>query len=357
MTELLSPAEAVAHAARLSQASFIPSYPSIMSSEMGSVLARNDIRMVEFESQSSAISAAIGASTIGRRVFIPLASPQSISDFYSASFQRLPIVASNVSQCLATYTARSDMNDILVLRDAGWIILLAENNQEILDSIIMAYRISEEVLLPSIININGIQLREPVAVPGDKKILNFLKKPNPMKLDFKKPIAFNPPVEDYMEFKAQQQKAMDNALSAADKVCNKWKEKFGRSYSAVDSYLLDDADYAFVVAGSNSATCRAVVNKLRTDGEKVGMLRIRMLRPFPKNGITESLKNLKKVAIVDENISLGSSGIIYTELVQYYHGFACDFIAGLGRYLTERDFVEIFQRLKSSDTSERSWLL
>lgn len=355
MPELIAAPEAAAHGAGISQASFVPFAPSGLAADMSRVLAKYNLNAQEFDSQSAALNAAMGVATIGRRVFIPV-TVQCTDAFYSASFQRLPLVAANVSRCMGAHTTRSDLNDILSLRDAGWIILIAENNQEVLDSIIMAYRISEDpnVLLPSIININGLGVREPVAVPTEKKLMGFLKKPLQMKFDYKKPQAFNPPVDDYMEFRAQQQKSMGNALVAAGKTFAKWKERFGRSYSAFENYMLDDADYAFVIAGSNAATCRAVVNNLRGQGEKVGMLRMRMLRPFPD--VTEALKNVKKVAVVDENISLGSSGIIYAELAQHYHGFACDFIS-LGRHLTEQNFAEIFESLKKIDTVDRLWLL
>lgn len=350
MPDLLSSAEAAAHAARLSQASFI-SYPSPLLAGMNNVIAKHAI--AEFESQSSAMSAAMAAA-IGKRVFVPLAGPQSIGDFFSASFQRLPIVAANLSQFLGAYTARSDLNDILSVRDAGWIIFLAESNQEILDSVIMAYRLSEETMLPSVVNINTYaDFREPVHVPQDKKVANFLPA---KKADMKKAAAFNPPVEDYMEFKAQQQRAMDSASAAAEKICAKWKEKFGRSYGAAEKYMLDDADYAFVLAGFNSGTCKAAVDNLRAQGEKAGMLRIRMMRPFPAAAAAEALKNAKKVAVLDENISLGSSGIIHTELAQHYHGFSCNFIS-LGRHLTENTFMEIFQHLKKADSAERMWLM
>lgn len=354
MSDLLSTGEAAAHAARLSQASYIPFVASSLTTDMPGVLTKHNIAMTEFDSQSTAINAAMAAASIGHRVFVPL-MVQAIGEFYSASFQRLPLVAANLSHGLGVHTIRNDLNDILALRDSGWIIFLAESNQEILDSIIMAYQIAEQVLLPSVININGFALREPVAIPNEKKVSNFLKKPR-VHLDFKKPIAFNPPVEDYMEFKAQQQKAMADALSIAEKTFVRWREKFTRIYSAAEGYMLDDADYAFLVAGFNSGTCRAVVDRLRAQGEKVGMLRLRMLRPFPRSAVSESLKNIKKVAVVDENISLGSAGIIYTELAQHYHGFACDFIAGLGGYLTEQNFADIFTHLKKADTQERVWV-
>lgn len=356
MADLLSPGESVAHAVKLAQPSFIPFSPSYLSADMAGTLSKNNINMTAFESTPSALNAAMGASSLGKRVFVPI-TIDGAKEFYESSFQRLPVVAANISQCLGTYTMRNDLNDIMLLRDAGWIIFLASSNQEILDSVLMSYKISEEVLLPSIVNINGLSLREPVSVPQERKLQNFLQKPREIKLDFKKPIAFNAPVEDYMEFRSQQQKAMDNALSAAEKAFVKWKEKFGRSYGAVEKYMLDDADYAFIVAGFNAGTCRAVVDRLREQGEKVGMLRIRMLRPFPKDNISEALVSVKKVAVVDESISLGSSGIIYTEVVQHYHGFACDFIAGLGRYLNEQNFADIFSHLKKTDTTERVWLL
>jgi len=353
MTDILSAGEAAAHAARLSHASFIPFGHSPLGSSMRRVLANN--AMTEFSSHSAAMNAAMAAASVGRRVFVPV-SVQSVDGFYSASFQRLPIVAANISRSLWTHSARNDLNDVAALRDAGWVIFLAETVQEMLDGILMAYKISEDqkVMLPSIVNMNGFDIRETVDVPSDRKMAGFFSPSKPQKLDFKKAQAFNPPVDDYMEFTAQQQKSMENALAVAEKISVKWKEKFGRSYAPAESFMMDDADYAFVVAGFNAGTCRETVRKLREQGEKAGMLRIRMLRPFHAAAVLEALKNVKKTAVVDESISLGASGILHAEI---RHGFACNFIAGLGRRLTEKDFGDIFSHLKKAETPERMWLL
>ncbi len=348
MPDLLSAAEAAAHAARLSQASVLFA-PSPLSSGM---LEKSGLPVTEYESHASALSAAMSASAFGKRVFVPL-SVRSLNEFYSASFQRLPIVAANISHCMSVHSTRSDLNDIMSLRDSGWMIFLAQSNQEVLDSILMAYKISEEVLLPSVVNINGLDLREPVAVPGDKKLLNLLGKPRAR--DLRKPEAINPPMDDYAEFSSRQQAAMNAALAATEKTCMKWKEKFGRSYGSVEKYMMDDADYAFVVAGSSSLTCRAAVEKLRAQGEKAGMLRIRMLRPFPAGAIADALKSVRKAAILDESMSLGLSGILNAEISQCYRGFSCNYIC-LGKQLTERAFAEIFAHLKNSSAQERMWL-
>ncbi len=348
MTELLSPAEAAAHAARLAQAA-VHFAPSALSSGMSAIL--NPLAMAEYESHQSALAAAMAASAAGRRVFVPL-SIRSLDEFCSASFQRLPIVAANISRCTAVRSARSDMNDIMSLRDAGWMIFLAQNNQDVFDSILVAYRMSEDVMLPSIVNIN-MDVREPVAVPTEKKLLTFLNKPKIH--DFKRIVAINPPVDDYAEFRAQQQAAMNSALVAAEKTFEKWKGKFGRAYSAVEKHMMDDADYAFVVAGFNALTCRSAVDALRARGERVGMLRIRMLRPFPAAAMTEAMKNVKKAAIVDESISLGSGGILSSETARCYSGFSCNYIA-LGKRMTERMFAEMFSHLKKAEARERVWI-
>ncbi len=347
MTELISAAEAAMQGARLSSIQAFPHFPEPLSSNIAKKL--DGVDLFEVDSQSSAIAASIGSTLAEKRAFTTFSVPHAMNEFYTASLMRMPLVAACVSRGLGAYTIRQEQS-VFLLRDAGWIIFMAESNQEILDSIIMSYRISEDskVLLPSVVNIDGMpNFREPVTIPSEKKISNFIPK---LRLAGRTGAPLD---EEYGEMRASLHKAMKNAAGVIENVQNVWEDKFDRSYSSVEKYMIDDAEYAVVTAGFHSATGKAVVKKLREQGEKVGLLRIRVLRPFPENEIKEALKNVKKAGVLDQFVSAGSSAPLYGEIRPLCN--AASFVTA-GKYLNENDFAEMFSELKK-DGKERSWIL
>ena len=348
--------EAAAHGAKLAAVQSMPHFPEPLSSNIAKKIsdAAQGIDLFEVDSQSSAIASSIGSVLAEKRAFTTFSVPHAMHEFYTASFMRIPLVAACVSRGLGAYTIKSE-HSIFLLRDAGWIIFLAESNQEILDSIIMAYRISEDskVLLPSVVNIDGIpNFREPVAIPSEKKVGNFLPKLKMGKLSAKT-VAGMPIDDEYMEMRAAQHKAMKNAAVAIKKVQDIWEEKFDRSYPMVEKYMMEDAEYAIVIAGFHSSTGKAAVNRLRAQGEKAGLLRLRVLRPFPENEIKEALQQVKKAGIVDQSISPGYAGQLYTEIRPLCNAVS---FTSIGRHIQENDFIEMFSALKQ-DGKERFWLM
>jgi len=335
--ELLDSYESSAFGAKLSRIDFLADYPSslVVNKKIGEFISNGfPCDILKAESQSAALSAAIASECCEKRAFLSLKEIDSVREFSTASHMRLPIVAVSTNA--------------LAVRDLGWIIFLPESNQEILDTVIQAYRICEDnkVLLPALINID-FPIREPVLIPTDKSVNKFLPKLKlKNRLDLHKPLSLN--TDD--DFRDQQQKAMLNAIKIMEDINEKWESKFKRDYSSVEKYFLENSDYAIVIYGSDSSTAKAAVNKLREQGESIGLLRIRVLRPFPSDDIQNALKGVKKIAVIDKEVSLGSSGILYPEI----RGISSNFIAM--RRISEKNIFDIYNRLKESEKEERIWI-
>ncbi len=350
--ELLSASEASAYGAKLARVQSAPNFESPFSAAIAKSMGKisKESLIFDMETQGSAITAAIGNEASGKRTFLPISSLTSIQELRQASFMRMPIVAVNVSRSIAL---NSDQNDVMALRDLGWLMFFPENNQEILDSIILSYRICEDnrVLLPAVINIDFPAAYETVSLPTEQSIDKFLPK---LKLPAKiGDTNIGVPVENHREFIMQQQAAMNNSLKVIQKAGEQWKGVAKRSFGMTESFMLDDADYALVTVGYHSPTAKEAVIELRKN-EKVGLLRLRAIRPWPDEEIRAALKNVKKIAVIDQNVSLGSSGVLFPEVKACSDGFASNFIS-LG-YLNKKDFFDIFKKLKSQEKPERVWL-
>jgi pyruvate ferredoxin oxidoreductase alpha subunit len=303
---------------------------------------------LRMDSEHSVMSAAVGASAAGSRVFTATSSQGLLlmqEMLYIASGLRLPIVMANVSRGIsAPITLWSDHNDFLSMLNTGWIMFHAQDNQEVLDSLIMAYKISEDknVLLPSVVNMDGYVLSytdEPVIVPEQGAVDKFLGKYEPDHAFFKpgRPLIQGSAVlngRDYTYFRKQHTKACHNALDVAKKVCKQWKRATNHDYGLTESFMLKDAEVALVTQGSISTTAKAAVMQMRKVGIKAGLLRLRLIRPFPEEEVAAALKHVKAVAVVDKNVSPGKGGIMYPEIKAALYDFngpiVSGFITGLG---------------------------
>lgn len=337
--ELLTAAESVRRAAQLAQADVIHT-PSLLTADIAQGAAYTA------ESLSSAMQAAAGTVLGGKRAL--LAIPEfCLDEAFSFSFMRLPLVAACLSRSPGTLTASQDSSAALAIRDAGWLMFFPCSNQEIVDDIVLAYRISEDmkVQLPSVVVIDAHpNFAEPVFVPTGQSLKTFLPRLQ-RRIDPKKPAALTaPPGDGYSDARRLQHAAMDYSLKAAEKIYAGWKAKFRRSYSHTENYHAHDADYVFVIAGSLAQTCRGFVDAARTRGERVGMLRLRTARPFPKDQL--KLLSGKKVAVIDNAVSLGAGGILHGEVKRTV---ACtSALLGLGgRPVSEKHFADILSALKS----------
>ncbi len=375
MKELLTGNAAVATGVRLCKVDYIPAYPITPQTEIIELLSRwinegkMQARFVTYESEHSMITGAGAASLTGTRTFTATSSQGLLYAFemlYNLSGWRAPIVLANVSRALAApITMEPDHNDVLAARDSGFVQIHAETCQEVLDSVIMAYKIAEDsrVRLPVIVNLDGYYLsytREPVMIPQADEVLKFLPDYTPTfgYVNGSNPLSMGVSVLDssaYSYFKYQIHLASLNALKVHEEASAEFEELFGRRYDLTDEYLLDDADYVIVMTNSFTTMGKAAIAKLREEGKKVGILRIRMIRPFPKQEIAKKLAGKKAVAVIDQNISVGSGGILYPEIVSaLYHSrerpqAIISFVGGLGgKRISISEFRHIVSTLEGS---------
>jgi len=344
---------ATAYAAKLARVEVIPAYPitpsTLFPEKISEFVANGEMncQFVKCESEHSAISACVGASATGARVATATSS-QGLALMHEILFiaagMRLPIVMAVGNRALsAPINIWCDHQDTIAERDSGWLQFYAEKNQEALDLMLMAFRISENqnVLLPSMVGMDAFVLThtmEVVEVPDQKDVDEFLPPYKPLyTLDVNNPMtfgAFSSP-DNYMEFRYATQKAMENAPAVIDEVFAAFEKKFGRKYSRVVPYMVEDADIVFVAIGSMCGTVREAVKEMRAEGKKVGLLKITTLRPFPKEQIKKYLANAKVVAVFERNISLGFGGAVYPEISAVFVNAGqrpkiYDFIIGLG---------------------------
>lgn len=325
--ERLSGNEAAAIAMKQINPDVVAAFPITPSTEIPqyfSTFVSNgqvDTEFVAVESEHSAMSACIGAQAAGARA-MTATSANGLSlmweMIYIASSLRLPIVMSLVNRAVSgPLNIHCDHSDAMGVRDAGWIMLFSETNQEAYDNLIMAHRIAEhkDVLLPLMVCQDGFITShsiENIELIEDDKVKEFVGKykPEHYLLNDKEPIAIGPlDLQAYLfEHKAQQGIAMKNAKKVIAEVSAEFEKMTGRKYEFFEKYKLDDAETAIVCMNSTAGTTKAVVDKLRAEGKKVGLLKVRMFRPFPAEEIAEALKNLKAVAILDKADSLNAAG-------------------------------------------------
>ena len=309
-----------------------------------------DSSVSEVESELSAMSVVTGASLAGSRVFTASAS-QGLSlmyePYFRASTLRLPVVMAVANrEMISPQTLWGGPQDSLTVRDAGWLQIYVEDNQEILDTMIMAYRIAEDknVLLPINVCFDGFYLShmsERVEIPTQEQVDEFLPKyvPEHIILDPRRPMAVDPLTNGNLltEYRLKHMMGQQNALKLLEELDKVYGEKFGRSYGgAVEEYRCDDADYVIVTMGSMTGVAKDRVDKARADGKKVGLLKMRMVRPFPCDRVTKVLSGKRAFGVVDRNVSFGwNTGIIYEEICASMNRAASfvpnvPFIAGLG---------------------------
>ena len=325
--ERLSGNEATAIAMKQINPDVVAAFPITPSTEIPqyfSTFVSNgevDTEFVAVESEHSAMSATIGAEAAGARA-MTATSANGLSlmweMIYIASSLRLPIVMALVNRAVSgPLNIHNDHSDAMGVRDAGWIMLFSENNQEAYDNMLMAHRIAEhkDVQLPVMVCQDGFITShsiENIELENDEEVKKFVGqyKPEHYLLNDKEPIAIGPlDLQAYLfEHKAQQAEAMKNAKKVIKEVAEEFEKWTGRKYEFFEKYKLDDAEIAIVCMNSTAGTTKAVVDELREKGVKAGLLKLRMFRPFPAEEIAEALQGLKAVAILDKADSLNSAG-------------------------------------------------
>ncbi len=330
-----------------------------------------DTEFVAVESEHSAMSACIGAEAAGARA-MTATSANGLSYMwemiYIASSLRLPIVMSLVNRAVSgPLNIHNDHSDAMGVRDSGWIMLFSENNQEAYDNLLMAHKIAEhkDVLLPLMVCQDGFITShsiENINLEEDSEVKKFVGTYNPEHylLNSKEPISIGPlDLQAYLfEHKAQQAEAMKKAKDVILDVSKQFEEWTGRKYGLFEEYKLEDADFAIVCMNSTAGTTKFVVDKLRKQGIKAGLLKIRVYRPFPAKEIASSLAHVKAVAILDKSDSLNAAGgALFTDVtsgmqVNNVNVPTVSYIYGIGgRDVPAEQIESVYEDLKKIVTS------
>ena len=351
MKRIITGNQAVAYGVMLSHVQMIAAYPitpqTTIVEELSELCAtgRLGARFLKVESEHSAMAACIGASTAGVRAFTAT-SAQGLAYMHEmlhwASGGRLPIVLVNVNRALAPpWNIWNDQSDSLSQRDAGWIQLYCERNQEVLDTILQAYRLAETVYLPVMVVLDAFVLShtsEPVDIPSGDKARGFLPEYcPPFSIDPGKPLSFSSiaTADHYFEFRYKVHKAMEEVPAIATDADRQFKARFGRSYGLVERYGKEGAEVVLVTAGAMTSTSRTVVEKMAARGQSIGGVKLKMVRPLPSRQLGEAIRDAKKIVVIDRSLSCGVGGIIAQELrASLYHSDKrlpiFGFVAGLG---------------------------
>jgi pyruvate/2-oxoacid:ferredoxin oxidoreductase alpha subunit len=375
MMRIIEGSHAVSEAVRLGRVQVVSAYPITPQTHIVEAISEDcadgslDARFICVESEHSAMAAVIGAASGGVRAFTAT-SGQGLAYMHEllhwASGARLPIVMAEVNRALAPgWNIWADQTDSLSQRDTGWIQLYCEDGQEVLDTTLQAFRLAEDINLPVMIVLDAFFLShtlEPVDVPDQDSVDRFLPPLTPrIKLDTAAPYALGQMVSPaaYMEMRWDIQKAMEAVPTRFMAVEDAYEREFGRKYGMVEAVACEDADIIFVVSGTVSGTCRQVIDELRSEGEKAGMLKIKMFRPFPTDDVRRILDRAGKAAVVDRNFSFGMGGIFAQEVKaalcnEKKHPSVFGYIAGLGgRDVTPDTLKEAFRITKQREFPEK----
>jgi len=364
---------AAAEAARLSRVQVIAAYPITPQTPVTETLSRFVERgelkaeYVAVESEHSALAVCTSASLVGARTFTATSShglAYMHEMLHWAAGARLPVVLTCVNRAIgAPWSVLNDQQDSISQRDTGWIQIYARNNQEILDSLIQAYKIAESMYVPVMVCYDGFLLSHaemPVRIPAQLEVDQFLPPYQPHTvLDPASPKNYNlvtlanPRVNTegilchgYMEIRYLLQEALQNSRDTIVRVGQEFSEVFGRSYANMfweDS--MDDAEVAIVAMGSLAMEAIVAADMLREEGHRVGVLGLRVFRPFPKSSLVAALKKCRLIVVFDKNVSYGLEGATCTEIKAALYGSGTNavirnFIVGLGgRNVRAKDIV------------------
>lgn len=381
-TRILDGNHAAAHGAKLSRVQVIAAYPITPQSPVTETLSEFvergelDAQYIAVESEHSALAVCTSASMVGARTFTAT-SAHGLAYMHEmlhwAAGARLPLVLACVNRAIgAPWSVLNDQQDSISQRDTGWIQIYARNNQEILDSIIQAYKIAESVYIPVMVCYDGYILSHtemPVDVPAKEDVDRFLPayKPNTL-LDPANPKNYNlvtlanPRINaegvlchGYMELRYLLQEALQNSRERITEVGREFGELFGRSYANMFwEDRLDDADIVIVAMGSLAMEAIVAVDMLREAGHKAGVLGLRVFRPFPKSDVVRALEGARLVVVFDKNISYGIEGATCSEIKSALYGSSTtavvrNFIVGLGgRDIKARELVDAVNKSLSS---------
>lgn len=356
MIKVVTGNEAAAYGALLSKPEVVCAYPITPQSRIPEQISEFHAqgimkgKFVNVESEMAALGYVTAASLAGVRVFTATSS-QGLAWMHEglhwAAGARLPIVMVNVNRPLAApWNLTCEQTDSLAQRDTGWMQFYCESIQEILDTVIQAYRISESISIPSMVCLDGVYLSylsETVDIPDQDKVDAYLPEYRPtqkrpgggLKLYETEPLQRPENLRNFMLDRYHLHKLESQCLSKVIECNDLFQDVFGRSYPPVEAYLCEDAEVVVVISGSAVGTCRYVIDGMREQGEKVGMVKMKMFRPFPVGTLQNALKDKKKILVIERDLSPGQGGIFCQELrwamsgmrnAEHIYGF----VSGLG---------------------------
>jgi len=364
----------VSHAVRLCRVGVISAYPitpqTTIVEELSEMCARGELKakFIKVESEHSAMAALVGSASAGVRSFTATSSHGLLlmhEVLHWACGARLPIVLANVNRAVGPgWNIWADQTDSISQRDTGWIQIYCESNQEVLDSIIIAYRLAEKVFLPVMVIYDAFFLShtsEIVDIPEIEEVDAFLPPYNPpFRLDIEDPKMFGGMIgpDYYFEERYRIFRDSINAISEYEKICDEFYKIFGRSYGIVDTYKTEDAELILVTAGTLSSVARIATERMRKREVKVGLMKLRMARPIPTSKWRKVLGNAKKVAVIDRNLIGGLGGGFANDIRSSLYGLnhrpeVFSVIAGLGgRDVTPEDMEGIIDQVIKTERAE-----
>ncbi|MCJ7459853.1 MAG: pyruvate ferredoxin oxidoreductase [candidate division Zixibacteria bacterium] len=369
MKKVIEGSMAVAEAVKVCRPHVISAYPitpqTHIVENLSQFVADGELKaeFLNVESEFGAASVVLGASATGARAYSATTAQGlllMVEVLFNIAGLRLPVVITCTNRAVsAPINIWNDQQDAMTIRDSGWIMLFAEDNQEAADMHLQAFKIGEhpEIMLPVMVNMDGFILThafEPIEFIDQKMADEFLPPFKPeLYLTPKNPLTFGVLAEPdwYMETRYRLQKAIEASTDMIEEVADQFKKTFGRYQGGlVEKYRLDGAETVIVSMGSVVGTIKEVVDALRDKGKKIGVLKIRTFRPFPKEAIYDALKNVKNVIVMEKAISLGATGILYDEIKAALYGKPSQpkvsgFIAGLGgRDIPKESIMKVIEK-------------
>lgn len=374
MKQVIKGNHAVSQGVRLCRVQVVSAYPitpqTSIVEEISELCAQGklDAEFIKVESEHSALAAVVGSQTAGVRSFTATSSQGLLlmhEVLHWAAGSRLPIVLANVNRAVGPgWNIWADQLDSLSQRDTGWIQIYCESNQEVLDSMILAYRLAELLYVPVMLTYDAFFLShtsEVVDVPESGEVDAFLPPYDPLFfLDVENPRMFGGMIgpEHYYEERYKMHKETLDALFRFPEICGDFKSRFGRSYDLLETYRTEDAEMILATAGTITSVSRLAVDRLRGEGKKVGLMKIRMFRPVPAEQWRKALAGARKVVVIDRNLSSGHGGVFAGEVKAALYDLdrpprVYSTVAGLGgRDVTSEDVAGIAEHFLEHDDKE-----
>jgi len=374
MEKVITGNTAIAHGARLARAQVVAAYPitpqTTIIEKLASFTADGELDAVfiKVESEHSAMAASIGASATGARAFTATSGQGLLlmhEMLHWAAGGRHPIVMGCVNRGIAPgWSVWTEQSDTLAQRDTGWLQFYCEGNQEALDTTIQAFKIAETVSLPVMVVIDAFVLShtsEAVDIPDQALVDRFLPPFHAeWKMDLDEPHAFNALVTpgEWFELRYKVQLAMDQSLEVARQVDQEYGQSFGRSYGLVESYAMEGAEVALVTSSTITSTARDVIDAMRGEGIPIGLVKVRLFRPFPVEDVAAALRGVGKIAVLDRNLTFGQCGVFGEEIkaALYDSGIRTplfDYVLGLGgRDVTPATIRQVAEHVMAHDTPD-----